>query len=86
MRDAERKARLAEWAGGQAHIRQAPLFLAFIADLSRSLTLLPGTVILTGTPAGVGFTRQPPLFLKAGDRVEVEISSVGTLANHVELE
>ena len=57
-----------------------------IADLSRSLTLLPGTVILTGTPAGVGFTRQPPLFLKAGDRVEVEISSIGTLANHVELE
>ena len=35
VRDAERKARLAEWAGGQAHIRQAPLFLAFIADLSR---------------------------------------------------
>jgi nitroreductase len=35
VRDAERKARLAEWAGGQAHIRQAPLFLAFLADLSR---------------------------------------------------
>ena len=35
VRDTERKARLAEWAGGQAHIRQAPLFLAFIADLSR---------------------------------------------------
>ena len=39
---------------------------AIISDLSRSMTLLPGTVILTGTPEGVGFTRQPPLYLQAG--------------------
>jgi hypothetical protein len=37
------------------------------------LTLLPGTVILTGTPEGVGFTRQPPVFLKEGDRVTISI-------------
>jgi 2-keto-4-pentenoate hydratase/2-oxohepta-3-ene-1,7-dioic acid hydratase in catechol pathway len=54
-----------------------------ISNLSRSMTLLPGTVILTGTPNGVGFTRQPPLFLKAGDLVSVEIEKIGTLTNRV---
>jgi 2-keto-4-pentenoate hydratase/2-oxohepta-3-ene-1,7-dioic acid hydratase in catechol pathway len=54
-----------------------------VSNLSRSLTLLPGTVILTGTPDGVGFTRQPPLFLKAGDMVSVEIEKIGTLTNKV---
>jgi 2-keto-4-pentenoate hydratase/2-oxohepta-3-ene-1,7-dioic acid hydratase in catechol pathway len=47
------------------------------------MTLFPGTVILTGTPDGVGFTRQPPLFLKAGDLVSVEIEKIGTLTNRV---
>jgi 2-keto-4-pentenoate hydratase/2-oxohepta-3-ene-1,7-dioic acid hydratase in catechol pathway len=47
------------------------------------MTLLPGTVILTGTPEGVGFTRQPPLFLKAGDIVSIEIEKIGTLTNRV---
>jgi 2-keto-4-pentenoate hydratase/2-oxohepta-3-ene-1,7-dioic acid hydratase in catechol pathway len=56
---------------------------AIVSNLSRSMTLLPGTVILTGTPAGVGFTRQPPLFLKSGDRVSVEIEKIGTLTNPV---
>ncbi|MDO9528294.1 MAG: fumarylacetoacetate hydrolase family protein, partial [Syntrophales bacterium] len=42
---------------------------AIISDISRSLTLLPGTVVLTGTPEGVGFTRIPPVFLKEGDNV-----------------
>ena len=50
-----------------------------ISHLSRDTTLLPGTVILTGTPAGVGFTRQPPVFLAPGDRVEVEIGGIGVL-------
>ena len=54
-----------------------------VSNLSRSMTLLPGTVILTGTPDGVGFTRQPPLFLKAGDVVSVEIEKIGTLTNRV---
>ena len=57
-----------------------------ISDLSRSVTLLPGTVILTGTPEGVGFTRQPPLFLKEGDQIVVEIEGVGTLSNPVRKE
>ncbi len=55
-----------------------------IARLSRDTTLLPGTLILTGTPAGVGFTRTPPLFLAAGDQVRVTIDGIGTLENFVE--
>lgn len=54
-----------------------------VSNLSRSMTLLPSTVILTGTPDGVGFTKQPPLFLKAGDLVSVEIEKIGTLTNEV---
>ena len=54
-----------------------------ISNLSQSMTLLPGTVILTGTPEGVGFTRQPPLFLKNGDIVEVAIEKIGCLINPV---
>lgn len=57
-----------------------------ICDLSRSITLLPGTLILTGTPEGVGFTRQPALFLKKGDRVTVSIEKIGELHNAVETE
>jgi 2-keto-4-pentenoate hydratase/2-oxohepta-3-ene-1,7-dioic acid hydratase in catechol pathway len=56
---------------------------AIISDLSRSMTLLPGTVILTGTPEGVGFTRQPPLYLQAGDTVTVTIEKIGQLTNPV---
>ena len=59
---------------------------AIISDLSRSLTLLPGTVILTGTPEGVGFTRQPPLYLRDGDIVTVEIEKIGKLTNPVKKE
>jgi 2-keto-4-pentenoate hydratase/2-oxohepta-3-ene-1,7-dioic acid hydratase in catechol pathway len=50
------------------------------------MTLEPGTVILTGTPEGVGYTRVPPLFLKPGDEVRVEIELIGTLINGVERE
>ena len=54
-----------------------------IEFLSGSTTLLPGTIILTGTPAGVGMGRTPPRWLKAGDVVEIEIESLGSLRNPV---
>ena len=54
-----------------------------IEFLSGSTTLLAGTVILTGTPSGVGMARKPPVFLKAGDQVEVEIERIGVLSNPV---
>jgi 2-keto-4-pentenoate hydratase/2-oxohepta-3-ene-1,7-dioic acid hydratase in catechol pathway len=54
-----------------------------VSNLSKSLTLMPGTVILTGTPDGVGFTRRPPVFLKEGDIVSIEIEKIGTLTNKV---
>lgn len=54
-----------------------------IAFLSGSTTLLPGTVILTGTPEGVGMAADPPRWLKPGDRVEVSIEAIGTLVNPV---
>lgn len=57
-----------------------------IAFLSGSTTLLPGTVILTGTPSGVGAARQPPRWLKPGDSVSIEIDKIGTLTNPVQLE
>ena len=56
---------------------------AIISDISCSLTLLPGTVILTGTPEGVGYTRIPPVFLNEGDSVTVSIEHVGELTNSV---
>ena len=48
-----------------------------------STTLLPGTVILTGTPHGVGMAFNPPRFLKAGDKVTIDIESLGALTNPV---
>jgi len=54
-----------------------------IEFLSGSTTLLPGTVILTGTPHGVGMARTPPRWLRAGDSVSVEIEKIGTLTNPV---
>ena len=56
---------------------------AIIAYLSTVTPLEPGDVIATGTPDGVGLGRKPPLWMKAGDRLEVEISSIGTLETHV---
>jgi 2-keto-4-pentenoate hydratase/2-oxohepta-3-ene-1,7-dioic acid hydratase in catechol pathway len=57
-----------------------PTILEF---LSGSTTLLPGTVILTGTPHGVGLARNPPVFLKAGDEISIVIDKIGTLTNPV---
>ena len=51
--------------------------------LSRHITLEPGDVIATGTPPGVGFARKPPVYLKEGDVVEVEIEGLGVLSNPV---
>eukprot|EP00443_Scrippsiella_acuminata_P018299 CAMPEP_0115238614 /NCGR_PEP_ID=MMETSP0270-20121206/36972_1 /TAXON_ID=71861 /ORGANISM="Scrippsiella trochoidea, Strain CCMP3099" /LENGTH=255 /DNA_ID=CAMNT_0002653543 /DNA_START=53 /DNA_END=820 /DNA_ORIENTATION=+ len=54
-----------------------------IAFLSEGTTLLPGTIILTGTPEGVGYTRKPPVFLKPGDTLTTAIEKIGELTNPV---
>lgn len=57
-----------------------------VSYLSQCMTLYPGSIILTGTPSGVGFGRNPQVFLKEGDELTVEIEGIGNLANIVELE
>lgn len=59
-----------------------PTIIAFI---SQDITLMPGDIISTGTPSGVGIFRDPPVLLKAGDIVECEVESVGTIRNSVKL-
>jgi 2-keto-4-pentenoate hydratase/2-oxohepta-3-ene-1,7-dioic acid hydratase in catechol pathway len=59
---------------------------SLISFLSGSTTLLPGTVILTGTPHGVGMAQKPPRWLQAGDEVTIEIEGIGQLTNTVGLE
>jgi 2-keto-4-pentenoate hydratase/2-oxohepta-3-ene-1,7-dioic acid hydratase in catechol pathway len=54
-----------------------------VENLRRTMTLRAGSVIFTGTPSGVGFTRQPPVFLRDGDEVVVEIERIGRLRNTV---
>ncbi len=54
-----------------------------ISELSTDMTLLKGTILLTGTPSGVGIARTPQVFLQDGDEVTVEIEGVGTLTNSV---
>ncbi len=54
-----------------------------IALLSEALTLEAGDVILMGTPGGVGYARTPPVWMKAGDTIEVEIEGIGVLSNPV---
>src|SRR3954447_27005803 len=56
---------------------------ALIESLSSTMTLRPGAVILTGTPQGVGFARNPPVWLKDGDTVVVEVEKIGSLENPV---
>jgi len=57
-----------------------------VSYISRNMTLRAGSVVMTGTPGGVGVMRQPPVFLKPGDVVEVTIEGIGTLRNPVVLE
>jgi 2-keto-4-pentenoate hydratase/2-oxohepta-3-ene-1,7-dioic acid hydratase in catechol pathway len=61
-------------------IYSIPQIIAFCSDFT---TLSPGDVIATGTPEGVGHGRKPPLWMKAGDTLEVEITSIGTLRAHI---
>jgi 2-keto-4-pentenoate hydratase/2-oxohepta-3-ene-1,7-dioic acid hydratase in catechol pathway len=64
-------------------ITDVPNLIAYCSTIK---TLMPGDVIVTGTPGGVGFKRTPPLFMKPGDTVEVEISGIGVLRNPVAAE
>ena len=57
-----------------------------VSYLSRCMTLYAGSVIMTGTPSGVGMGRKPAVYMKAGDVVEVEIEGIGKLRNKMELE
>jgi 2-keto-4-pentenoate hydratase/2-oxohepta-3-ene-1,7-dioic acid hydratase in catechol pathway len=61
-------------------IFKIPQLIEYISSFT---PLGPGDIIATGTPGGVGFKREPPLFMKAGDQIEVEIGGVGLLANRV---
>ncbi|MBM4104900.1 MAG: fumarylacetoacetate hydrolase family protein [Phycisphaerae bacterium] len=79
---------LRTWLNGELMQESSTAMMLFsvpriIAELSRGMTLLAGTVILTGTPAGVGAGRTPPRFLREGDVVEIEIERVGRLRNPV---
>lgn len=56
-----------------------------IEFITRTITLLPGDIIITGTPDGVGVFRKPPIFLKNGDAVEIEIDGLGLLQNSVKV-
>jgi len=56
---------------------------AIIEILSRGMTLLPGDIIATGTPSGVGFARKPPVFLRPGDVVECAIEGIGAIRNRI---
>ena len=57
-----------------------------VSFLSHNLTLLPGTVIMTGTPQGVGMARTPPVWMQPGDVIEIEMEGIGTLSNPVKAE
>jgi 2,4-diketo-3-deoxy-L-fuconate hydrolase len=57
-----------------------------VSFISQTMTLVPGDIIPTGTPAGVGFARRPPRFLGDGDEVTIEIEGIGRITNRVEFE
>lgn len=76
------------WVNGELRQQANTVQMIFsiariIAELSHGMTLLPGDVILTGTPEGVGFARTPPTYLQPGDEVVVDISGIGQLRNRV---
>jgi len=72
--------KVVQHSGTDQMITPVPQLIAYISTI---LPLLPGDVIVTGTPAGVGMKRTPPLWLKPGDVVEVEISKIGVLRNEI---
>jgi acylpyruvate hydrolase len=55
-----------------------------IADITQGMTLEPGDLVVTGTPSGVGFARKPPVWMKQGDVIEIDIEGVGILRNPIE--
>lgn len=80
--------RLQTWVSGELMQDASTADMVFgcaeqIATLSSSFTLEPGDIVSTGTPGGVGFTRTPPRFLRAGDAVRISIEGVGAIENHV---
>ncbi|MBN9427199.1 MAG: fumarylacetoacetate hydrolase family protein [Burkholderiales bacterium] len=62
-------------------IYPVPQILSYLSTITQ---LRPGDIVATGTPAGVGARRDPPLWMRAGNRVEVEIDAIGTLVNPIE--
>jgi 2-keto-4-pentenoate hydratase/2-oxohepta-3-ene-1,7-dioic acid hydratase in catechol pathway len=68
----------------EARLAQMIFPISTLIEYCSSFTaLLPGDVIITGTPGGVGFKRNPPVFMAPGDRIEVEIDGIGILENHI---
>ena len=69
-------------------MRRRKLFIWGVADtivlITECMTLKPGDVIIMGTPAGVGAARTPPVWMKHGDTIEVEVESIGVLRNPVQ--
>jgi 2-keto-4-pentenoate hydratase/2-oxohepta-3-ene-1,7-dioic acid hydratase in catechol pathway len=80
--------RLRTWVNGELR-QDAPVsdlifdIPTLVETISAGITLQPGDLIATGTPAGVGIGFQPPKFLKSGDIVRVEVTSIGVLENPV---
>lgn len=79
---------LRTWVNGELRQHSNTRQLVFdcyaqVETLSTVCTLMPGTIVSTGTPAGVAFAMKPPRFLKAGDVVKIEIERVGTIENRV---
>ena len=54
-----------------------------VALLTECMTLEPGDLLVMGTPAGVGYARKPPVWMKPGDTIEIEIEGIGTLSNPI---
>lgn len=84
-RDLELRTRLNGEVVQKANTSQMIFDVAeLISTVSAAMTLESGDVIVTGTPAGVGIARNPPLYMRSGDVIEVEIEGIGVLANTVE--
>lgn len=66
-----------------AMVHKIPRFIEYVSTIA---PLVPGDILATGTPSGVGFSRQPPVFMKAGDICEITIDRIGTLSNQVAAE